>query len=94
MKLEIKNKNENVLLKRTEIKAKVTFEQVTPKNDDIKKAIAKEAKCDEALTSVRHIYTDFGKREATVEAYCYQDEATMKLLENIKEKKKEEAPSQ
>ncbi len=93
MKLEIKNKKDNTLLKRSEVVGIVKFDQTTPNNDEIKKAIAQAIKCDEKLVAIKHIYTGFGKREASVEAYCYQDEAALKLLENIKEKKEAAQPA-
>lgn len=91
MKLEILNRNENPMLKRIEVEARITFESGTPKKDDVKKIVAQAIKCDEKLTAIKHVYSDFGKKEAKIKAYCYQDEASFKLLEGVEEK---EAPKE
>ncbi|MEM3127062.1 MAG: hypothetical protein QW331_03265 [Candidatus Woesearchaeota archaeon] len=87
MKLEIIKKYENPMLKRFEVEGRLIFDNSTPKKEEVKKAVAQTIKCDENLTAVKHIYSEFGKKEAIIKAYCYQDESTFKLLEVKKENK-------
>lgn len=96
MKLEIKNKKENPLLHRTEIKALLTWEGATPSNEKVKKEIASQLKADEKLVIVKHIYTKFGTTTADVLAYLYEDQESMKTIEFLKPsaEKKEEKPAE
>ena len=98
MKLEVLEKKEVPLLSRTRVQLKAEFDKATPTRDSIRKEVAKKVGADEKLTIIRHIYTQFGKREARVIAHIYKNEKDMKALEdktaikrNIKEEKKEEA---
>jgi ribosomal protein S24E len=96
MKLEILEKKEQKLLSRLEIKARTSFEgSVTPSNDAVKAAIAKETGKDIKLVVVQNIYTDFGTASATISAHVYDNEETLKELEETHKKgKKGEKPAE
>jgi ribosomal protein S24E len=90
MKLEIVEKKEQKLLSRLEIKATTSFEgSVTPSNDAVKAAIAKETGKDVKLVVVQNIYTDFGTASATISAHVYDNEEKLKELEETHKKGKE-----
>ncbi|MBW3023249.1 hypothetical protein KY308_04040 [Candidatus Woesearchaeota archaeon] len=98
MKLELIEKKEVPLLSRTRVQLKAEFDKATPKRDDIRKEVAKKVGSDEKLTIVKHIYTQFGNREAKVIAHIYKKEEDMRRIEdkpavkrNVKEEPKAEA---
>jgi small subunit ribosomal protein S24e len=88
---------DNALLGRNELSAHITFDTVTPKNADVQQLVAQLLKSDEKLVVIKHIHTNFGRREAEVFAYVYNDENAKQLYEpkpkvkKAKEEKKEEA---
>lgn len=92
MDIKIIEKKEEPLLSRTALKLNVSFKGATPSNQEVKKTIASSLKSDEKLITIRHIYTSFGIESATVAAYLYSDEKSMKLLE--KEKKPKAKPGE
>lgn len=97
MQLKIIEKKDNSLLHRIEVEAELTAEGPTPSNKDVAKEIAKQAKGDEKLTIVKHIYSRFGTNVSDVLAYVYTDEAKMKeieIIKEVKEEKKPEAPAE
>ncbi|MBN1646164.1 hypothetical protein JW868_03955 [Candidatus Woesearchaeota archaeon] len=98
MELTLSEKVENAELKRTDIKAKVVFQGVTPMRWKVKEAIAKELKAKPELTIVKSIDTGFGHQSATVEASVYSDQKTMEAIEPKwmieKQAKKQEAKPQ
>ena len=98
MNIEMKSEAESPLLCRREVKAEISFDKVTPSNDDVKKAVAAKLKVDESLVAVKHIYTKFGKRYADVFAYIYASKEALDKIEPKKKEKKqkkegEEAPA-
>jgi ribosomal protein S24E len=94
MELKINTQKDNKLLNRIEVEATVTFTGATPSRADMVKEIAKQAKADEKLVVIKHIYTDFGTTKATVRAFAYTDEATLKASETVVEEKVEEKPAE
>jgi len=101
MDIKLKDKKENKLLDRTEIKAGITYEGPTPSNVDIKKAFGQQFKADEKLIVIKHVYTEFGTTQADVLGLIYKDEKALELIEVFKKKKgaaaqgekKKEAPA-
>ncbi|MBU1111629.1 MAG: hypothetical protein ABIG93_00570 [archaeon] len=73
MQVTIKNKEENKLLKRTEISGELQFESTTPSNKELTEALAKELKKDLSLVVVKNVYTEFSQRKATFNAVVYAD---------------------
>ena len=66
----------NELLGRNEVQVKITFETVTPKNTEVQQLVAQLFKADDKSVVIKHIYSDFGSRQADVTAHVYKDEAT------------------
>lgn len=81
MELEIKERNENKLLGRLEIKGNVTFEGATPSNDVIKDVLAAELKADKGLIVVKYIHSQFSHREADFLACIYDSKEKMEKIE-------------
>ena len=93
MNIQIISESENKLLNRKEIKARITFEGVTPNRDTIKKAMKLKGNI-----IIRKIMPEYGKSAAIVEAISYPDKKSIELMEpkhvqkkNIKEEPKMEA---
>lgn len=94
---KVNKKFDNELLKRYDIEAELTYDKVTPSNNDVAVMVAKDVGVDVSLVVVKKIDNDYGKRFALVEAVAYKNKEDMdatekrgkKLIE--KEKKAEEA---
>ena len=86
MDLKIIEKKEEPLLSRTKIISEVNFSASTPSKNETKSKIASLLNANENLVVVKHIYTDFGLKKASVESYLYNDEKEMGSIE-IKPKK-------
>jgi len=81
MELNIVEKNEKILLSRTEVKATVSFTGAVPSTKDVKKSIASQLKADAKLVVVKNIYPKFKDNSADVLAYYYISEEEMKKNE-------------
>lgn len=94
MNINIIEKNENKLLARTEVVAKVTFEGATPKRHNVQVALAKELKAKEDMVIINSTKTSFGEASAKVFANVYDNAETMAKLErqNLIEKHKGHEP--
>lgn len=82
MEIEILKTNKEQLMKRTSFEAKVVFQGKTPSRTDMKKDLCHKLNSKENLVVVRKIITDYGSERAVLNGYFYDDEATMKKLEN------------
>ena len=94
MDLKITEKKEEPLLSRTRITAEISFDAVTPSNKDVKAKIASALKANENIVVIKNIKVLFGKKEAKVIGYQYEDEKKLKLIEpkvKVKKKKEEQA---
>jgi len=87
MSLNITKKNEQPLLKRTEIHAEITYERMTPSRDAIIKEIAKKTGASEDTVVLKHIDVIQGSRKANILAYAYEDAAAQKFLKPREGKK-------
>lgn len=103
MEITIDQKQENVLLNRTEVKGQLSFEKATPSNQEVAEAVAKELDSKVELVVVKHIYTRFGHQEADFEAVVYKDQEAKDKIEKVTKhlkkqaeagKKAEEAPQE
>ncbi len=81
MEITINEKNENVLLNRSEVRGKIIFEQVIPSNAELTAILAKEMKVNSGLIVVKNIYNRFSTHEASFLAYVYQSEKDKRLVE-------------
>ena len=99
MKVEIQEKNDNKLVKRLEVKGKLTFEGATVSNDKLKEVLAKELGKDTSLIIIKNIYTEYGQEKANFYAVIYADQEakqkfemmTKHLKKKIEEDKKKAA---
>lgn len=70
------------LFSRRAISAEIDFgEGKTPSRVDVRNEIARAAKTEGKLVSVRKIQTEYGFRKAKVEAYVYSSEADLIKVE-------------
>lgn len=90
MQVTIKKKEENALLKRTEVSGELEFDGATPSNKDLAEALAKELKKDVSLVIIKNIYTEFSQQKATFNAVVYADaEAKAKFEMSTKHLRKQ-----
>ncbi|MFH1173632.1 MAG: hypothetical protein V1725_00685 [archaeon] len=80
MDVSILSKNENQLLSRQEIKAKLSFEGAIPSRKNVRKAVAESAKAKEDLVLIRKIQPKYGEQSALVTAYVFENVETFQKL--------------
>ncbi len=95
MDIKITEKEEGPL-SRVRLTGEIIFESVTPSYEEVRKKISSSLNCDEKLIVIKNIYTKFGLKKASVFAYAYKNEESMKKIEpKPKEKKaKTEKPEE
>ena len=92
MNFSIIEKKEEPLFFRIKLIANIEFEGATPSYPQLRSLISTHTKTEENLVVIRHIYTSFGRKNATVTAYVYADESKKQLIEpKLKEKKEKKA---
>ena len=95
MQLNIKQKNENSFLKRTEVTGTVTFSGATPSNNDVAAAVGKAVGKGAENVVIRKIKTIFSQNCADVEALVYHTadakKSTEPMTKHMKKKLEEEA---
>jgi len=90
MQVTIQKKENNPLLKRTEVEGEIKFEGSTPSNNDLTGVLAKELKVDQQLIIIKNIYTEFSQQKATFKAVAYEDaEAKLKYEMSTKHLRKQ-----
>jgi small subunit ribosomal protein S24e len=82
MDIEVLKQSKEPLMKRSYFEAKIVFQGKTPSRIDMKKDLCKKLESKDNLTVVRKISTDYGTERAIINGYVYEDEATMKNIEN------------
>jgi ribosomal protein S24E len=93
MELKITKEHDNVMLKRKEVEASVSFSKSTPSNADVAKALATKMSASEDVVVVKQILGGFGSSSAAIKAYVYASkEQKDKWEPKIKVKKAAEAP--
>ena len=88
MELTITEEKPNPYLKRKEVQGKITFENATPSNTDVRKKISEMMKANEELIVMKHIYTQFGSQKAKFLAYIYESKEMKNKIEPKKKEKK------
>ncbi len=81
MEIEILNTNKEPLMKRTAFEAKVVFQGKTPSRPDMIKSLSQKLNSKDTLTIIKKIATNYGSERAVLNGFIYDDEATMKKLE-------------
>lgn len=92
MKIIEKQKNENKLLKRTDLFLIIDHEgKSTPRQDEVIKAIAEKYKAPENKIEIIYIFSEKGKAQSKVKAKIWKE----KIIERKKkEEKSEQVPEQ
>ena len=80
--VEIREKEEQPLLGRTVISAKMAFEGATPDRKTVRKELAKAAKVKEEQLIVRSMKSGFGERELLIDAAAYKNLDDAKAVEH------------
>ncbi len=81
MDVEIISKEENQLLGRKEIRARVRYEGATPKRSEVKEAVCKKLGLNPDLAVVRSVKGEYGMQAAKVHLHAYESEERLKELE-------------
>jgi len=88
--MKIISQQDSPLLGRTDIVLELEHTGPTPSEAEVRKLLSKNLKHNEKLIVLKHIYPKFGEHKVDIIAYAYNDEKSMKNLENIKEEVKED----
>lgn len=83
MKAVIKDKAENVLLGRIEVKGQLSFEGCTPSNTQLINLLAKEFKVDANQVVIKTIKNIYSRQEAQFFALIYKDAQMRSKMERI-----------
>jgi len=78
MEIKIKEKHENQMIGRTEVRFETNYEQAPPTRAQLKEGLAKELNVTLGLVIVRKMHNVFGLRRNVGTAHIYHDEATLK----------------
>jgi len=78
LELRIKQKEENQMIGRTELKFELVYEQAPPTRIQIREMLAKELNANPNLIVVRKMHNVFGMRKNIGTVHVYPDEATFK----------------
>jgi len=82
MDIEVMKQSKEPLMNRVYFEAKIVFQGKTPSRIDIIKDLCKKLSSKDNLTVIRKINNDYGSERAIINGYVYNDEATMKKIEN------------
>jgi ribosomal protein S24E len=89
MKLTIKNKVENSILRRAEIEAELVFTGPTPSKETVKNEIASQTKANADVVEVKEIITNFGQQFGKAIVYVYSDAASKREMIKLNKKQVE-----
>ncbi len=95
MELKITKEHDNVMLKRKEVEASVSFAKATPSNVEVAKALATKLSASEDVVVVKQILGGFGASSADIKAYVYASKEQKDKLEpkfNVKKAAEGAAP--
>jgi small subunit ribosomal protein S24e len=100
MDISIKEKTENPLLKRTEVRFTVEFDGATPSRKEVKEKLCAVLNSPPELTIIRELKQSFGSKRLLGRARVYADAEAVKVEhkhilmrekgEKVKKEKKEE----
>ena len=82
---------ENPLIKRKELILRLPYpSKVTPKNEEVVQIVSKFLKKDTSHIAVKKVAPVYGKHEAVVTAFVYEDPVDLQRFEVIKKKTKKQ----
>ncbi len=82
MDINIIEKKENPLLRRTELIADVGYEGTAPTRQTMRDEISKKLKVSPEVVIVRHIYPFFGDKKIEVVVHVYQSKEDAEKIES------------
>jgi ribosomal protein S24E len=82
MELHTLKEKEMNLLSRKRISLMIDTDGATPSRLDLLKAVSKKFGVHEDLVVIKHIYPQFGKKNAKLIVHIYQDKDKMALFEH------------
>ncbi len=88
--ITIEKKESKPLLDREEVYA-IVKEKVTPSLTSMQEEIAKKLEKKKELIVIKNVYPRYGKQEASVVAYVYNSEESLKKFEPKNKEKKAKA---
>ncbi|MCX6821649.1 MAG: hypothetical protein NTW30_02615 [Candidatus Aenigmarchaeota archaeon] len=95
MKIDVLEKRENPILKRTDLLLKVDHDkQPTPKKEELTKAIADMFNSVPEKVEIIYIFSDVGATKAKVKAKIWEEKPPEKKKKEKVEKPKEEKPTE
>jgi ribosomal protein S24E len=90
MQLKIIDEKNMELLHRKELICELTFDQATPKTEEVKKSLASQKKANEELVVIKNVQNFYGNTKALVKAFIYDKPENLKKIEVINKRKKKE----
>ena len=81
MDVNVQQKLERPILKRTDYKVRVAYEGATPKREDLRGKVSGALKAPAEHVVIRKIVTEFGKQSVIVDASVYPDAASVEKME-------------
>lgn len=81
MEIEIKSTNDNKLLGRKEIEAKVSFDGPTPKRNEVLEAVSKKVGMNPDFAVLRQIVNEYGIQRVAVVVHAYENKERMEKIE-------------
>jgi len=91
MEIEITEQKNNALLKRKEIKFRMTFAGATPNREDVRSKLVAMLNSDKSLTVLDYFKCDYGRHSAQGYAKVYASAEAMKIEPEHKLKRNFEA---
>jgi len=92
MKLEVISEKETPLLSRKRISLMAFYDGKTPSRQELIAEVAKKIKKSKDLIIIKHIYGRFGSQKCKIIANVYDDEKSLKQIEDEYLTKKHVAP--
>jgi ribosomal protein S24E len=81
MKLEVLQEQKSPMLSRTEYKFKLLFQGATPSKDDVMKIMKEHFKENQENIVIKKIQNIFGRNEAMLDVYYYDNQESLQKLE-------------
>jgi len=93
VEVKVGKKTHNPLMQRDEVECFVNFDSGTPKQDEIKAAVAKALAATQDLVVIKKFAQNFGAKQAKVLICVYKSSEAMKKTVKEKKKKEEKKPA-
>ncbi len=94
METEILNQQDNRLLERKEVKARISFSGETPKRKELKEAVCGKIGANPDLVTLRNVANEYGSQKVTVSVHIYENPKQLEKVEPRYAKKRERFPTE